>query len=309
MRKVPSSTPAVTLAAALAALLEQTGQRVRDGVRSAATLDMQRAHVRWWERLWGAELAIAGIDEETLEELANRPRPRAHDGRTAGPSTLRKRLSTLRAALAVAHRRRWIPRVPVFPPVLVPWRPRARFLETYADARALFESLPRHRAEWMWLCLWTCQHASDVERMTWTDVDLRLSTALIRNTKNRQPAIRVRIPAPLLRELRQMSRRDRPKPTDALVRPWPSRNHTLPRHCRKLGLPEVNAIDLRHTGLTWAARRTGITPALCRFAGHRNPLTMARTYAHALPPQLEEVTAALESMAPQRRKGGGASGR
>jgi len=61
---------------------------------------------------------------------------------------------------------------------------------------------------------------------------------------------------------------------------------------------------LRHTGLSWAARRRGITPALCRFAGHSSPAMMARTYAHALPPQLEEVTADLESMAAENDNGG-----
>jgi integrase len=210
---------------------------------------------------------------------------------------MRKRLSTLRGALELAHRRRKIPRVPAFPVVLAPWRPRQRFLETFGDARRLFDSLPLHRAEWYWLCLWTCQHASDVERMTWADVDLARGTMLIRNTKNRKPAIRVRMPAPLVSVLRAKFARERPRTDDPIVRPWQSRKTTLPLHCRRLQLPELNAIDLRHTGLSWAARRRGITPALCRFAGHSSPAMMARTYAHALPAQLEEVTVELESMA------------
>lgn len=285
------STP-VTVAEALEALLEQTGQRVRDLVRSPATLEMQRAHVRYWHKSIGAELELGLVDEELLERHANAPR----SARAAGPATMRKRLSTLRGALELAHRRRRIPRVPAFPLVLAPWRPRQRFLETFGDARRLFESLPLHRAEWYWLALWTCQHASDVERMTWADVDLRRTTMLIRNTKNRRPAIRVRMPAPLVSVLRAKFTRERPRAADPIVRPWPSRKTTLPLHCRRLRLPELNAIDLRHTGLSWAARKRGITPALCKFAGHSSPAMMARTYAHALPPQLEEVTADLESM-------------
>jgi integrase len=286
------STP-VTLDEALERLLEQTEQRVRDQVRSPATLEMQRAHRRYWVKVLGAELELHQIDEELLDRVANRPRP----PRSAGPATLRKRLSTLKAALELAHRRRQINRVPALPVVLAPWRPRQRFLETYGDARRLFESLPLHRAEWYWLCLWTCQHASDVERMTWVDVDLRAPTMLIRNTKNRREVLRVRMPAPLTTVLRTKFSRERPRTSDPIVRPWPSRKTTLPLHCRRLGLPELNAIDLRHTGLSWAARKRGITPALCRFAGHSSPAMMARTYAHALPPQLEEVTADLESMA------------
>jgi integrase len=291
MTTLPKPTATVTVAEALEELLEQTAQRVRDQVRSPATLDMQRAHRRWWEGVLGAELELDQVDEELLDQVVGRRHGRA------GPATMRKRLSTLRAALELAHRRRWISRVPAFPPVLAPWRPRQRFLETYQQARALYESLPHHRALWFWLCLWTCQHASDVEAMIWADVDLARSTMLLRNTKNRRPTIRVRMPAPLAQVLREEHARRRPRPGEPIVRPWPSRKTTLPLHCRRLGLPELNAIDLRHTGLSWAARRRGITPALCRFAGHSSPAMMARTYAHALPPQLEEVTADLESMA------------
>lgn len=293
MKTLPQpTTSTVTLASALEELLEQTSQRVRDQVRSPATLEMQRAHVRYWLKAFGA-LELDQVDELLLDRHANGPRP----PRSAGPATMRKRLSTLRGALELAHRRRWIPRVPAFPVVLAPWRPRQRYLETFADAERLFRSLPLHRAEWYWICLWTCQHASDVDRMVWTDVDLRRGTMLIRNTKNRRPLLRVRMPSPLATVLRDKFERERPRPADPIVRPWPSRNTTLPRHCRKLGLVELNAIDLRHTGLSWAARIRGITPALCKFAGHSSPAMMARTYAHALPPQLEEVTADLESMA------------
>jgi integrase len=292
MHTLHPSPAAVTVGGALAALLEQTEQRVRDGVRSRATLDMQRAHVRYWHRQLGGDLALDQVDEHRLDAIASAPRP----PRSAGPATLRKRLSTLKATLELAHRRRWIARVPAMPVVLAPWRPRQRYLESYADAERLYRSLPPHRAAWMWLCLWTAQHASDVERMTWSDVDLRRTTVLLRCTKNRRPVVRVRMPAPLAEMLREKHRRERPRPEDPIVQPWPSRKTTLPLHCRKLGLPELNAIDLRHTALSWAARRRGITPALCKFAGHSSPAMMARTYAHALPPELDEVTTELESI-------------
>jgi integrase len=121
---------------------------------------------------------------------------------------------------------------------------------------------------------------------------------LIRNTKNRiHEGLRVPIPRPLLVVLRRKWSRERPRRDDRIVRPWPSRKTTLPRHCRKLGLPELNAIDLRHTCLSWIVRRLGITPAACRFAGHSSPEMMARAYAHALPAQLGEVVAELDSIA------------
>jgi integrase len=308
MRNVSPAAHPVTLAEALSELLTLTEQRVRDGVRSPATLEMQEAHRRWWEQVLGPAKPLEQIDELTLDELATRPRPRPpHARAAAGPATLRKRLSTLRAAMLLAHRRRELARVPAFPEVLAPRPPRSPVLVSAEQARTLFESLPRHRAEWYWIALWTAQHASDVERMTWADVDLAANTMLVRNTKNRMPELRVRIPRPLREVLEEMHQRDNPRHGDPLVRPWPSRKTTLPRHCRRCGLPELNATALRHTCLSWIVRRTGITPAACRFAGHTSPAMMARTYAHALPAQLEEVTDALESIAskPANDNGGG----
>jgi integrase len=292
-----SKSKPISLVAGLDALFAQTEQRISDGVRSRATLEMQQAHGRWLCAQLGPRRTLQAIDEETLEYLtAPRVPPR-----TFGANTLRKRMSTLRAVLGLAHRRRWIARMPAFPQVLAPWRPRQRYLHSYLDAVRLFRALPRHRAEWMWLCLWTGQHASDVERMIWTDVELggrgREPSMLIRNTKNRKTAVRVRMPRPLARVLRAKWKRERPRADAAIVQPWASRKSTLPLACYRLGLQPLNAIDLRHSLFTWAIRRLGITPGVVAWAGHSSPAMMARAYAHALPPGLKEVTDELDAFA------------
>jgi integrase len=300
MSTVPKPAPTVTVADALEALLEQTDQRVRDDVRSPATLSMQVAHARWWMRELGADTPLEAVTEFELERIASRPRVIPKHGRPpAGPATLRKRLSTLRAALELAHRRRKVSRVPAFPKMLVRPPPATNVLTRYDDARRLFDSLPLHRAEWFWLALWTGQHASDVERMTWKDVDLDSPrpTMLIRNWKNRRRVgLRVLMPGPLVEVLQAKRDRERPGSAAPIVRPWPSRKTTLPAHCRRVGLPVLNATALRHTNLTWVVRRLGITPAACAWAGHSSPEQMARRYAHALPPQIREVTEALNSI-------------
>jgi integrase len=296
----------VTLSEALSELIEQTSQRVRDHVRSPATLEMQASHRRWWEKILGAGTPADQVDELVLDELATRARPRPpHAARAAGPCTLRKRLSTLRSALALQVRRRRLARLPLFPHVLVAPAAVPSILSSYADAARLFESLPLHRAEWYWLALWTGQRPADVETMAWADVDLGTSTMWIRSSKTRKPPIRVRIPRPLLDVLRRMYRRDLPAAAAHLVRPWSSRKTTLPLHCEKCGLPRMNATALRHTNLSWIVRTTGITPAACRWAGHSSPRQMERTYAHHLPMQLEGVTDALDSMAAANDNAGG----
>ena len=299
MNNLPSAPSPVTVTEALSELLEQTDQRVHDGVRSPATLEMQEAHQRWWLRTLGPETPLDQVDELVLDQLVTQRRvPGPHERKGAGPATLRKRFSTLKAAMKLEHRRRRLLRIPAFPPVLAPLPPEPVILTSAQDARRLFDSLPRHRAEWLWLALWTGQRPSDVERMTWADVDLSKGTMLIRSTKTGRPeGLKVRCPRPLIELLGEMYQRDRPLPTAHLVRPWPSRKTTLPLHCYRCGLPRMNATALRHTCLSWIVRFVGITPAACRWAGHKSPRMMERTYAKHLPPQLDGVTEALDSMA------------
>ena len=309
MTNLASTAVAVTLSQALSNLLEQTTQRVTDNVRSVGTLEMQTAHAAYWSRTLGPNTPIDQVDELLLEKLASEPRrPPLHAARTAGPATLRKRLSTLRSALALQARRRRLERMPLFPHVLVPPPPIPSILFSAADAIRLFNSLPLHRAEWYWLALWSGQRPGDVERMTWSDVDLSGGTMLIRSTKTkRTQGLKVRIPRPLAEVLREMHQRERPAAAAHIVKPWPSRKTTLPLHCEKCGLPRLNATALRHTNLSWIVRTTGITPAACRWAGHSSPRMMERTYAKHLPAQLEGVTEALDSMAAANDNAGGES--
>jgi len=201
--------------------------------------------------------------------------------------------------------------MPAFPRVLVRRPPAVVILESFAQAQAIFDELPLHRAEWFWVCLWTAQHPIDVEGMIWSDVALQgpgcsAATMLLRNTKNRRrEGLRVRMPAPLATVLQAKWVREAPRMLDPIVRPWPSRKTTLPNACRRAGVPIVNATALRHTCLSWVVRHIGITPAACAFAGHSSPEQMARRYAHVLPPQANEVIRALESMADPSRNDNG----
>ena len=113
------------------------------------------------------------------------------------------------------------------------------------------------------------------------------------------------MPRVLLTVLQAKHERERPMPESRIVRPWPSRKHTLPMLCYRLGLPPCNAIDLRHTGITWAVRRVGITPGVLAYAGHGSAAMASRTYAHALPLGLTETPASDELCSSGGHSGGG----
>lgn len=291
-----------TVGRALALVLAETARRVGDGARAAGTLTMQEGHARWLAAVLGPELELERIDERFLEDLVEHARSRGgRDGEPLALKTVQKRLSTLRRALVLAHRSGG-PRVPQFPTFCSPpLRPQPLAIRSGRDYRRIFDALPRRRAEWFAVAFFSAQHAADVERMRWHEVKLEAPRwMLVRNTKNRRPELRVKMPRPLAEVL--LARRARlaglgrhVTPHDPLVDPWPSRSVQLARVCARLGLPLVNANTIRHASTSAMVRRLGITPAAQKWGGWQSARMMEVVYAHALPAQLGELADELET--------------
>ena len=295
----------ITLYEALRARLEVFGQHVRDGGRAAATIRILRAHSDWLCERLGAETPIAELTPARLEALAA-DRRAARPGRVISGRTMLKRLCTLRAALKLAHRRGQLERVPVFPVIHAPWKPRPRIFHTVAQYRRLLDALPAHRAEWVALAFWTAMRASDVERATWGDLGELFSERpwiLIRSTKTKRPPLRVPMPRELADLLRGKYRRlERelgrpPAAAEPLVLAWTNRGYMLPRAALSVGLPAMNGHDLRHSAIAVMIRRTGITRQAQEWGGWLDVKTMQDFYAHVLPARLGDVAAELDSWA------------
>lgn len=273
-------------------------------MRSPATLEMH-------ERTWGYILDHfgGGADARRLTRArllrwvaAERlGRLKRADGsrRELGPASIRLRMCTLRGAMKVARREGLIPRLPEFPETTFRYKSRTAWLETFADYERIFDQLPTERREYFALLVWTWQHPSDVERMNRSDIDPLADPpwVIVRNTKNRKPPIKVVAPAELVRVFREnFISRGVGRLNDRLVQPWPARVRTLPAICERLGLPRITATAARHTGISWAVRHLGITPAVMAWSGHSSPKMIATVYGHALPAQLADVAGALDSM-------------
>ncbi len=271
------------------------------------TLLMQESHERWLVRKVGG-VPLDELDEALLEELAadragERPNTRI------SPRTMAKRLTTLRSALKLACRRKHLAVVPEFPEIRGPAKPRKYFLTSYAPLVRLLASIPVHRAEWVSLCFWTTQHASDVERMTWADVKLatvgKPSAFLLRNTKNKRVGRWVKMPEPLAEVLRARRARVSPLPSVRVVESWPGRCKMLPIYCVRQGLPPMQAIDFRHSGISFMVRRRGLTRAAQEWGGWSSFTMMERHYAHALPAGLTEASDELASIVDEYSEGEG----
>ena len=293
-------TASVTLGEALLALLAETSARVKGRVRSAATLAMQRQHVAYILERLPAELPIVEVDEEVIDELATLEgggRRKRADGevRQLAGSTILKRLSTLRRALKIQKRRRVIDRLPEFPEILTASRPDRKFIRSHGEARAIAAALPANRALWFWLCLWTGQHSSDVERMTKEDLHPGGPDkwVRVRNTKNRRfDGIRIACPAELARLFR--ARWLELEEGAHLVDEWAHVSSQLPDVCERIGLPRYTAKSLRHTYFSWMISRVGITKAVMEIGGWSSYEMVVKVYGHALPPQFRAAVRALD---------------
>jgi len=318
--RVSQLAGSISIRRALELLLDHTSRRVKDGLRSPATLQMQEKHAAWIidqelhlavaEGILPLRLADVPIDALTppvlVEILEHWHACGGKEGGALSLKTVAKRKSTLRRAIAIAVERGHLGRVPDFPEIgMPPLRPRVRILRNIVELRRLLEALPLRRREWVSVALWSVQRPGDTERMCWSDVDLGSDTPsmVIRSTKTRRPTgIRVKMPTPLVSVLR--ARLDRlvaagapPAPTDRLVDRWPGVSKTLPLVCVRNGLPPMSAMDLRHTGISWMVRRTGLTVAAQHWGGWSDFAMLQKYYAHALPAGLDQAADELSSMA------------
>jgi integrase len=220
-------------------LLANTERRVRAGVRSPATLSMQRQHVAYLlERLPG-RTPLAQVDArriaQVLELEAGGRRRRLSGG------TLRKRASTLRQALKLAGGR-----VPAFPEIPYNYTPSTQHLPDFDAYQRMRDALPLERRLWFIVATWTGQRAADVERMTRDDLDVDAGWVRIRSSKTRRFVGARFAAAPEL--LRELGAHWRALPAGAkLVAAWPHVSSQLLRLSERLELPRTTAHRLRHT--------------------------------------------------------------
>lgn len=291
--------------------LSHFGDQVRRGMRSQATLSMHETTWKFILDHFGGGADAKRLSRDRLKRWIAAERlgrlVRA-DGtkRELSPASIRMRVSTLRAALKLAQREGLLRTLPEFPETAFRYTSRTEWLETFEDYERIMAQLSPERQAYFALLIWTWQHPSDVERMTRADIDPFSDPpwVTIRNSKNRRAPLRVVAPAELARVFRAKFDRERGmgRLSDRLVSPWPARVRTLPAVCARLGLPRITATAARHTGISWAIRRLGITPAVMAWSGHASPKMIATIYGHALAADLADVASALDSIKrPPRR--------
>jgi len=240
---------------------------------------------------WAAlEAMAAPLRPDQIDRAWCRAYVAARRRRGVGPGTIRKELSTLRAAL------RWhdphTPAVVELPPAPPP---RERHLSR-DEARALIAACATpHVRLFVVLALTTAARKGALLELTWDRVDLERGIIRLGIGEGRRKG-RATVPLhdlarPHLLEARRAALTDRV--IEHGERPLASIRKGFDNACRRAGLEGVTPHVLRHTAAVWMAE-AGIPMAeIAQYLGHSDERTTYRVYARFSPGHLRRAAAAI----------------
>lgn len=291
-RRVRMSTQCTDRRAALARAAELQRDYVQPGRahRSETVADALHAYVeasagkapRTVASYQGRAVALARhIGEVRLADLSRDHVQRYVTARGRGRRTIEFELELLRSAIRLAKQRgRAVPDVDllavVAPGVITR---KERWLKP-TEALALLGSLPRHRADWVRVALWTGARYAEVESLQWTDVDIGLSWIRIRGTKGRrrdQNASDRTVPiVPAFRAWLEA----RANKAGKLVQRWAGPRQMLHGHCARVGIPPCSPHDFRRTFASWLKQAGVDSMAVAKLLGHTTSKLVDTVYGH-----------------------------
>jgi integrase len=239
-----------------------------------ATLEMDKAHLRWLDRYLGGKsldlISRRSIDQLTAVKLA--------EGVTN--ATVNRTLEVLRAILRkCVNQWEWLDRAPQVRMLKEPTR-RIRFL-TRAEALRLLAALPAHLADMAAFSLATGLRRANVTGLLWTQVDLVRRLAWIHPDQAKaRKAIAVPLNAEAVAILQARSGQHathvfsfRGKP----IRQVSTKAWYLA--LTRAGIDNFRWHDLRHTWASWHVQNGTPLFALQELGGWESP-EMVRRYAH-----------------------------
>ena len=213
-------------------------------------------------------------DPKIIDHLQQYISDRLDEG--ASQSTVAKEMVTLRQALKVAHKRRRLVHNPaaIVPSLSAKYVPRRRYLVP-EELTALLDGLAPERRLWMLLAVYTGGRLSEVERLTWDQVDLFEKWILLPGTKTEKSRRRVPIPEPLVAMLEEVKVKQ-----GAVVVPWQNVRRDLTAACKTLDIPNVTPNDLRRTYASWLKQRGVDSKVVADLLGHTSTRMVDLVYGH-----------------------------
>lgn len=288
----PRETTEVTIADVLDLYGEEHAPHAADPARIGYAIDALLP-------FWGA-MRVSDVTKQTCRTYATQ--------RRRAPATVRRELSTLRAALNFAVQERRLASAPL---VLLPDKPEGkdRWL-TRGEAAALLNAARTGRADvrlylplFIVLALYTGARKDAILSLRWTQVDLaagRINFAEPGARRTSKAKAHIPIPARLLTFLRLARRRG----TDLgyvihdkgvrIKDIGDSSGGSFGKACGRAALTDVSPHTLRHTCGTWLAQRGVDLHKIGGWLGHSDARTTA-LYAHHHPDYQEDARRALSN--------------
>lgn len=253
-----------------------------------------------------SQLATADVKryiDQRLGEHVDRARTR-----TTSRETVRKELSTLRAALREAGELGWCPpgleRLAI-PRFVAESKARERRLsldEVAALLPALIDTrrrstaadLAARRRRWLMVALYLGGRLSEVERIRWEDLDLEARAVRLRGTKTRRADRHLPLAEPLAELLDQVPVADRHGP---IAGAWPNVRRDLAQACARAGIPRCSPNDLRRTFASWLVNARVPLKVIAELLGHSSTRMVDRVYGHVERDSMAAAAALLPALA------------
>jgi integrase len=253
---------------------------------AATTLDMFADKSGHLLRLLG-EIALVELRSPALKQYIDR---RLTEG--AARETVRKELSTLRAALREAVELAWMPEELAngcIPRFAAKYKPRERWLSVEEYTRLLM-ALPAKRRTWLAMAVYLGGRFSELEGAAWSDVDLEQATLRLRGTKTDGADRFVPIPGPLLDVLRRVPKSDR---IGTIAERWTNVRRDLAIACQLAGIQPVTPNDLRRTYASWLVNEGVPLKTISRLLGHKSTRMVDLVYGRLADETLAAAVARL----------------
>ncbi len=251
-----------------------------------------------------ADLATPAVKRYIDQRLTER----VSENRTTARETVRKELSTLRAALREAEELGWLrpgTHKLVIPTFRAKYQPRERWLTpeefsklsgAVADPtrRTIAHAVATRRRFWLALAVYLGGRLSEIEtRLDWSEVDLDGQVLRLRGTKTAGSDRAIPIPAPLVAILADVPYAER---TGPVAGPWSNVRRDLAHACKRAGIERVSPNDLRRTYASWLVNAGVPLQQVARLLGHKSTRMVDLVYGKLSDATLTAAVAKLPTV-------------
>lgn len=257
-------------------------------------LDKSDATIKCYEQKGGHLVRLLGERELCtlkVDDVQQYCMARLEEG--AARETVRKELVVLRSTLGLARDRGMLIRDPdaLIPKFRAPYKPKRRWLSE-AEVVGLLSNLPDERKSWVLLAVFTGGRLSELESLTWGDLNFAKGQIHIRGTKTARSDRFI----PMDPELSELLLPLRAEADQPVAGTWRNVRRDLRKACEKAGIEPVSPNDLRRTFASWLKQAGRDSLAVGKLLGHTSSRMVELVYGHLDQKTLQQAMEALPSL-------------